>query len=191
MLLQNRKKTKTDPIRKNPDSYRGTDQVGTKHPSVFSTHAKTIYIILFLTLIGGTILSFVGTRHKEVKITGVRPPVICSDDVLKKAVVAAESGQQKQQQQVVNDIRQKPNFDKDPNCLYTLLNYYIGISDAVDAKEYLNKFKSTYNEQIPLNKILVVGFSNSSIQTMEATVQFLEKADKANTKPEIEPGKHE
>lgn len=161
----------------------------------FSGHTKVIIIIL-VALVVGSILIFVIQPKAYQKKQSAKGQVlhICSDSILQQAVAVMGPGQQKQFLSIVNNIKQIPKFDQDPNCLYVLLNYYVVISDAKDSRTYLDKFKAVYVSKASMSPILIASKNSLPFQTVgdiDTIVQFLEKADRENTKPKFEPGKHE
>lgn len=60
---------------------------------------------------------------------------------------------QYKQLKVVNDKIQKlPNYEKDPNCLFPIVQYYVYTNDEKNAKLYYNKLVLVYDSKTGFDK---------------------------------------
>ncbi len=44
----------------------------------------------------------------------------------------------------VERIQQQDGYDRDPNCLYILTEYYLSIGDSLNSRKYFDKFERVY-----------------------------------------------
>lgn len=76
-------------------------------------------------------------------------------------------------QSLINSIMSLPNYNRDPNCLYPIVYYYINIGDANNASSYLEQLKDVYRPTVGYNPVLGQAIS---INTMQADISNMQKS---------------
>lgn len=99
--------------------------------------------------------------------------VVCTDNTLARAAPLLASGETQQLQPIVAEIEATDNFTQDPNCLYIVVQYYIGISDAANARRYFNDLEKVYNPQTSYSDFIVSG--SLPPQQLKPIIEFLEQ----------------
>lgn len=81
---------------------------------------------------------------------------------------------------VVTKIEKMKNYDKDPNCLYPIVVYYMNISDSKAARPHFNKLESlTGSDKYLSSDYSVISYSNSEIKTnLDQLDKIFEQASK-------------
>lgn len=98
-----------------------------------------------LLLAGGLILLFVSvgafrylSLHKKTT-NKVEAQKVCDEDTISKASTLLEPDKTDQLTPIFESIQKLPNNDKDANCLYIQLVYYLNRFDAPNSRSILNK----------------------------------------------------
>lgn len=80
----------------------------------------------------------------------------------------------------VAKIRIIKNYDRDQNCLYPMVSYYIYTGDIKNARKYYDKLSRLYNKSKGLEKIY--GKSATPLNTLSTYIEVLEKQDNESRK---------
>lgn len=99
----------------------------------------------------------------------------CSDKsaggILEQAAPLLPAEKHQELEPLVSRIRSIKNYDKDPNCLNVVVNYYINISDYDKAAQYMEMLTNVYDPSEGFS--LALGTSSKSIEELEGDVSFL------------------
>jgi hypothetical protein len=87
--------------------------------------------------------------------------VVCTERVADAAI-----------EQAVTEMQQKEGFDRDPSCLYVLVNYYIARGDPENARKYFDKFEAIYNTGEVLKTAPITGRKDPIV--LKTQIEFLE-----------------
>lgn len=126
--------------------------VGSDKQSIFAKFSKKtwlifggILILLVVTTIGLVTKSYLDReKPKEQKAVAV---VVCDEKLITEASKSMAPEKYKQLKKVVDKIMQLPNYEKDPNCLYPVVVYYVNFHDETNAEMYYKKLAVVYDEK--------------------------------------------
>lgn len=76
---------------------------------------------------------------------------------------------------IVKTIEASRGYEKDPNCMYIALTYYLNISDAEKARQRYDKFAAVYDQKEGLVKVL--SSRNVSAERLKSDVELLETTE--------------
>lgn len=101
--------------------------------------------------------------------------------ILTQAAAAFTANDVTEQRKIVNRVTHIFRYDTQPNYMYVVTQYYINLSDSVNARKSYNKLMVVYNS----NKGFSKNFGSYVLTTdqLKQSVEFLEKkesTDKAN-----------
>ena len=106
---------------------------------------------------------------------------------LMQAAGAIRTNNIAKQQQAVAKIQKLPNYQKDPNCLYAVVSYYINRSDAKDANLYLNELIKVYNVKQGYSGVFVAPLSIATQKNDVATIERNAQPPTVNKAPKHNP----
>jgi hypothetical protein len=75
---------------------------------------------------------------------------------------------------VVNNIKELPDYQNDPNCLYVLTMYSVYSGNLTNAKKYLSQFNSLYSNGELSHQLVAVG----GVSSLNAVVTGLSNDEK-------------
>lgn len=96
---------------------------------------------------------------------------ICSNEILQKAAKVLTT--HKKLQKIAEDVEAMDQFEKDINCVYIAMAYYINIGHPQKAREYYDKFTKHPNFISGANPLL--GNNVKTNKQLEADIKFLDK----------------
>jgi hypothetical protein len=130
---------------------------GSVIPAVVSTtpprnsQKRSLYIGGAAAIVVLIIVGFVWYRHDHNHNAQVSAAVVCTvsahSSTLIQAAGAMYSDNIPAQAAAVNKIKEIPNYQRDPNCLYPMIIYYINTEDTKDANLYLSDYQAVYNSR--------------------------------------------
>lgn len=140
--------------------------------------------VLLVAVMSGLIINRILAARRHRSPHPIATTTGCSEQILTTASVVMEPSKQKDLLPVVSQIKQLPQFDQDPNCLYVVINYYLSISDGANARSYFDKFQKVYTPETVLSPVLL---SPTSIRPkdLQANVEFLEKLMRNSSAKEL------
>ena len=157
------------------------------NPLMFTKKQKIVIIAALVAVGVVTIIFFVwiiSLRQSsgEVSKTNVPAETVVAKKVCSRAIIREASGPLDNLDQlalapIAEKIKTEKDFDKDPNCLYIVLQYALGQSNASLSQDYYNKLEKVYNP--------AAGFSNAfttatvSLKTMKTSIDVLQANAKA------------
>lgn len=110
--------------------------------------------------------------------------VVCTDRQLSIAKSAIDANQKDVLKGVVTDLRGRPGYPKDANCMFVLVKYYTMDGDMLRASRELGNFLAVYDSQKGLSPALSRN-SNADVQALgKAINQSRQKED--NIKSSVE-----
>lgn len=119
-----------------------------KRPHLSRVGMIVVLLVLLLAL-GGTYLIIANNnnRSKESLKTRCRPDSDAS--ITKDAAIildASKNGSLRDLGKAIEPILADPEHEKDPNCMYPIVRYYLSISDAEKSKTAFVKFEQVYEK---------------------------------------------
>lgn len=99
----------------------------------------------------------------------------CSEDINKQADTAITNTDQVALAAVVDIVKQQEGYDRDPNCLYIVLQYQLATGDAKSSRTTLDRLKAYAGNTFRFSRAFTTGIS---IQSLEQNVHFLSESDK-------------
>lgn len=91
--------------------------------------------------------------------------------------------------ETISKIKKIPKFERDPNCLYPIVIYYINTSDYINSRLYLSKMEKVYNTNNRLNPALG---DTKTLKSLESTVDYLKKdLERLSNNSDKERGNHQ
>jgi hypothetical protein len=147
---------------------------------------KKLGLIIFLVTILVVILTVVSVIlfHHLIKSKGsVGGGSVCPHSLNLEAAQFINSNKPEQLNKVVAEIRKRPNYENDPNCLYPVVmqNVYAGQFAVVDS--YMAKLKKVYNPKIGFDSAYVVQVSNpNDIEQFIASQKKINEEFKKNSR---------
>jgi hypothetical protein len=159
--------------------------VGEDNKSLFSwlrtlPKLKIAGVVFVILLIGS--LGWWGYAQLRMR-SSHRQTTTCTDntsgDVLPQAVAILQlptkksKTKNKQLKPIAAKIQTLPGYDKDPNCLYVVTEYYIGLGDSQNARTYFDKLSSVYDTKNGYDPS-IKGLA-ATPETLKLRVEWLEK----------------
>jgi hypothetical protein len=89
-----------------------------------------------------------------------------------QTVICNEKVDSTSMEQAVNKMQQQTGFDRDPSCLYVLVNYYISRGDPENARKYFENFETFYSPGEKLRTAPTTGRKDPSV--LKTQIEFLE-----------------
>jgi len=125
------------------------------------------FTIILVTAAGFIAYIYISNRPSPPEARG------CSEQTIRES--AGKIAEEKTPELVgtVQYIQRQPGYDSDVNCLYILTTYFISVSDAENARKYLDMLKSIYTPEAGYSDIL--GDSAPAPDLIEQEVAFIEK----------------
>lgn len=100
---------------------------------------------VLLSVIATASYVYVTTRQSDDEGPIVRSNV-CTNDVTKVAAqYMAGPSDSNEYTKFVEDVKSKPKFDSDPNCLYIVLSYNLAKNISNDNDRYMSRFEKLYD----------------------------------------------
>lgn len=115
--------------------------------------------ILVVTVVAAGV--FVYNHRQAAKISSV-----CGNSIAHNASTQTQLQNQTTFGELVGQIKAKPNYDKDPNCLYIIAEYQMVMNDLDGAQASINKLTADYGKDYKFNHNLDDG--EASIQHLQA-----------------------
>lgn len=108
--------------------------------------------------------------------TTTREPqqAICSDEIITRANTALAGGDLADLEAVNSLVQQTPEYQKDQNCLYIVVRYYLERSAAVPAREQFSVLEKTFDGQKGFSPLFAPMLS---IATLKERLEFVEQND--------------
>lgn len=124
-------------------------------------------IILLVVIIGIATVSL--WKYKD------RTVVVCRSGpggIIQEATEGLKARDIQKLQPVVEKIKQLPNYEQDPNCLYPMVVYYASISDRSSANMYYAKLEKAYDPKVGFaQEYQQVG---ASMENVKKQVEFVD-----------------
>ena len=138
-----------------------------------------LYSLVLIIIVSGIIFYFVwhSRQSSTVAVCTTRSNSI----ILQQAGEAIIASNVAGQQQAVEKIQKLPNYQKDPNCLYVVVNYYISKGDTQNSSQYFAKLQSVYNPKQGFSKIFVIPKSIATLQSNITVMKLQAKEQKQHT----------
>lgn len=108
---------------------------------------------------------------------------VCKDDLYKRASVAIKANNVSSLKVITDEIKRKPNYDKDGTCLYILTTYYVTTDDLANAKKTLALY-TTFVQHEQKNS-LGSDFNTQKLKSLTVAVAALQKSDEAAAKNQV------
>lgn len=137
---------------------------------------KKLFLVLVASL---ALISTFGSGYLWYQDQKNKKSTICSNDILQRAGQSLDAYHQEQLKSVADEIKQKPNFENDPNCLFVVTSYYANVVDAENSRKYLDRFEHVYKPKKGLNSYLTK--NGNSVDMLRNNVQFAETKQKENS----------
>lgn len=132
---------------------------------------KVVFVGLTALVVIGIIVGLVAYKQRK---QDMRPPgvAVCSETILREASQALDPTQATKLQPIVVKIEALQDFDKDQNCLYIVLTYYINSDNPQLARATFNKLNGIYDPTLGFSPKL--GLHTKDLAALEADVTFRE-----------------
>lgn len=131
---------------------------------------KTWFIIAILMLaILALGIGFAPTITKKYK--SMSKVSVCSDATLGEAAGVMGRDKVFELKPIAEKIQNTKDYDRDPNCLYVVLGYYINSYDPDNAKKHLTMLKKVHDPNIGYKAPL--GSKVKDIATLESEIEFI------------------
>jgi hypothetical protein len=131
------------------------------------------------------VLCFIWYKHVHDRRVVVASEQACitgsNETTLKQAYKAIAAPNVVTQKQLITKLQMIPNYQKDPDCLYPIVMYYINVDDPQAASTNLNLLANVYNPKKGYGYF--PGYPIESIATLKqdvATLQLNVKQSKNN-----------
>ena len=128
-------------------------------------------VILFIIL-ANSLYSFY-QNHKSPPLAHNQCQTGAGGLILQEAAKIINSNQKTQLQPTVSKIQAIKNYDKDPNCLYVIVVYYVSVGDSLNSKKYLDKLLKVYDPKTGFSSKL--GKDIEPIKKLQDDVAYLVK----------------
>lgn len=103
----------------------------------------------------------------------VTAKTVCSEDIIKEASIVIANTNQASLSDIADKITALGDYDRDPNCLYILLQFSVAAGDATASNNYLAKLEKVYNSAVGFSKAFTVPLV--SMLTIRENVAFVTK----------------
>lgn len=124
-------------------------------------------LILLAVLLVALIVYFLFNQSR----LNARP--VCSDQQLEQASTVLDRSKVEELKPIAESIQQLERFDRDPNCLYVVVSYYIYMEDPSNARTFFEKLKKAYIPDQGFSSKL--GDRTKTLEDLELEVGFVEK----------------
>jgi len=144
-----------------------------KSPTKSPKRITGIIVLVIIGLLAGGIYTLV-TLRKAPEISGLCKRQ-ASSPIYKDAVRYLDAGRTTKLKDVVNKIKNQEQYDKDPNCLYPVVSYYLFMHDADNARKNYDLLEKAYNSK--------KGFSKDygpAVASLSSLKQRTENTEKQN-----------
>lgn len=126
---------------------------------------------IILIIIAGLVVFFINRNNTKTTATDA-----CSSKstqyILKEASpLLSPTVEVTKLQSLVSKIQQISNYQKDPNCLYPIVLYYINTSNAKESSFYLNEFLNAYGPGHGFSPLLGPVYPTSTLKADVAAIQ--------------------
>ncbi len=138
-----------------------------------------VILIFFILLVIVFVLGTVIYNHQNMSSSSNVCTTNNNQDILKADSKYIISDNIAKQQVLVKKVEKLPNYQKDPNCLYVIVNYYINISNIKMATIYYEKLKKIYNPKISFSPYLNPSKSLTDLKNDIAADQYNIKASQS------------
>jgi hypothetical protein len=128
-------------------------------------------VVVLLLAAGGAYYFWPGRSHKS---SGV-----CSDKTLSESAPFLNDNKAAELVGTVQYIERQPNYQTDPNCLYVLTQYYIGVSNAGSARQNYDLLVKVYQPDPGYNPALTA--SAQAPDQLLPQIEFLEQQTKQSS----------
>lgn len=105
-----------------------------------------IVAVLLLAIGVFAVVSRNGSKQND-QSQNVTRKTVCSNEIITEAGPLITEGSGSQLTAVAKKVMALPEFDRDPNCLYIVVNSYVNVSDAANGRKYYDKLKVVYDPQ--------------------------------------------
>ncbi len=133
--------------------------------------SKTIFGMLALAIFSVIVAFGLQWNQDRNKI-----PVVCKDDILQQANDNLDISKTKELQPTADKIQKLKNFDKDPNCVIILANYYVNVQDTKNGRLYYDKL--VYLETNKHAKISPKLTHAKGSGSLKPVIEFMEQQQK-------------
>jgi hypothetical protein len=100
-------------------------------------------IVLGVVLLGVGVWSYL--KYREAK------SIVCGDKLSQQAAASLTPSNYQVLKVIVDRIAKLPNYEKDPNCLYPIIQYDVYVKNEKDAQDKLAKLQKVYNPKKGFN----------------------------------------
>lgn len=132
----------------------------------------SIFIIVLVVISGIVLLKKHHDKPKAQTYNVCNTPQ--NEYLLKDAVANFGPANVPALKSIITKIQQLPNYQKDPNCDYVVLTYYINAANVNNANVYLSKLEQTYNPKERYNKYLQP--AALSVDSLKREISILQSA---------------
>ncbi len=138
-----------------------------------ATNTRAVIIGLFVLAIGLAFAVLLVQRFTTKQHTSsVTTQKICSDELLHKAADSLVPSRTSQEKPTVETILALKNYDRDPNCLLVITNYYVMVQDLANSKLYYDKLVRIAPQDYKFNRIISekargLGYLKDAISALE------------------------
>ncbi len=143
---------------------------------------KNRFIAIAVGIISLICVFYVGVKYlqKETINDQSKTGNICSDDVLREAVNNLSPDKFADAKKSIDKIIAIDGYEKDPNCLIVVANYYVMTQDLSNIKTYYGKLSAVYDESTQLSPLVTSKLQGVSyIKTNIDVLQQLEDQRKS------------
>lgn len=116
---------------------------------IFGISRRKIYIFLVLIIFSSIIIGGIFLYKKNIVEN-----CYTDENLMNQAAIAIKNNDNNKLSNLVKLIYQKNNYNKDVNCNFIIMTYYLNISDGYNAQKNFDQYLKTYNSKIVLNNKL-------------------------------------
>lgn len=145
------------------------------YPKIIKRTTITLLILIILTSLSFYVYHL---TNKKKAIVSLDP---CTSDtkLLNSAASAFINNNLNTERQLTTRVKSLTNYQKDPNCLYIVTNYYINNGNESNAAKYLNQLQKVYNPKVGFSPKLMGTYSlsqlTSDINTMNQNAKQVQQ----------------
>ncbi len=141
---------------------------------------KLVVIIILLLLIAAA--GYYWYTKQQAAKTAKNP--VCTEDILHQADPLLDSAKREELAPLVDNIKSKKNYEKDANCLYIVVTYYVNVVEGKNARTYFEKLKQVYD---PNKRFSLTIGSHGGIEDLQAKVEYAEARENMKVTPRYAP----